>query len=650
LINGEPHLMNLKTALKVFIEHRLTVVERRSRFDLEKAQARAHILDGLRIALKNLDEIITLIRKSDDTEDARNKLMKRFKLSEIQSQAILDMPLKRLAALERKKIELEYQELEATIKDLQALLASPRRMRQVVEKELLTVKETYNDRRRTQIVSLKEGEKSSTLLTKTDLMPAETVWVGVTKEMVIGRTLGDDLPRFRGGDAPAWLLKATTHQTLYLVAKNGKASAIAIHSLPEVERFAEGQPLAKVSAFREDNHLAAVFTSEISNGDPADSFVVTCSKMGLVKKSAMSDLPGPSVELFTLAKVNDDDELNWVVKTNGKQDLLLVTKQGMGIRFSEEDVRPMGLVAAGVNGLKMASDDALVGASAISDKEEVLLLANNGTAWRMTGSEFPRQGRYGQGVAACKLAKGAYVTGLLVGSKTQGGIIHLAKLPARQIRLDAIPAAKRTRSGHELLELKGADVTLGITPIEGAMDGHRERIERTETPRREHAEQPDLFKVAESDGKKTTKAEKPAVDKPARTIKAKSSEAVKSKTAPAAKTKTSAKAEPVKVRPAASVKEKTGKAAPAKSAASAKAAPVGKAKTAKSTVKSASSRATAKPATKAGLKPAASKAKTPAGKPAVKAPKTSKSKVPALAGGEGEAPAEKTPRQRVKVK
>jgi DNA gyrase subunit A len=543
LINGEPHLMTLKQALKVFLDHRLQVIERRSRFDLEKARQRAHILEGLRIALKHLEEIIKLIRNSADTEDARLKLMKRYTLSEVQANAILDMPLKRLAALERKKIEMEYQELEALIRDLEALLASPKRMRQVVEKELIQVKESYNDRRRTQIISLREGEKAATLLTRADMVPAETVWVGITKELVVGRTIGDELPRFRGSEAPGWLIKATTNQTLYLVSKTGKTSAVAIHSLPEVEHFASGQPLGKVSAFRDGNELASVFVSEKSEEDTAKTFVVTISKMGMIKKSLMSDLPGPSGELFTLAKVNDDDELGWVVKTNGSGDLFLVTKMGMGIRFSEEDVRPMGLVAAGVNGLKLAANDLLAGAGAVSSKDELLLLANDGMGWRMAGTEFPRQGRYGQGVAACKQVKGSQINGLLIGSRTQMGIIHLEKSPARQIRLDVIPAAKRSRAGHEVVELKSGDAVVGITPMEGSLEGSRTRTEPTK------AEQPKLFGLPDLD----VKAVKPAAQKPG--------PAEKTKTAAVEKTgrvKKSRKAEQLPVKRAAPAVEKIG--------------------------------------------------------------------------------------------
>lgn len=493
LINGEPHLMTLKQALKVFLDHRLVVVERRSRHDLARARQRAHILEGLRVALKNLDEIIALIRKAEDTEDARQKLMKRYKLSEVQATAILDMPLKRLAALERKKIELEYQELMTLIKDLESLLASPRRLRQLVEKELLAVKEAYADRRRTRIVSLREGEKAAMLLTRTDLVPAETVWIGITADGIIGRTVGESLPRFRGSDAPKWLIKTTTNQTLYLATKSGRASAVAIHSLPQVEHFADGQHAAKVSSFQDGNQLAAIFTSEKSEQETAATFITTISKLGMIKKSCMSDLPGPSGEMFTLVKINDGDELGWALKTDGGRDLLLTTRQGMGIRFTEEDVRPMGLVAAGVNGIKLAAGDGLAGAGIITEKDEILLLAEDGMGWRMAAAEFPRQGRYGQGVAACKLAKDARVSGMIIGARNLSAVLHLEKSPARQIRLDVIPAARRSRAGHRVLELKGGDRVYGVTVLEGVVEGVKVK------PEPARVEQPNLFGISDTE-------------------------------------------------------------------------------------------------------------------------------------------------------
>ena len=463
LVNGEPHLLTLKHALRVYIEHRLEVIKRRSEFDLAKAQQRAHILDGLRIALKNLDEIITLIRNSPDVEQARDRLMKRFKLTEVQAQAILDMPLRRLAALERKKIELEYKDLITLIKELESLLLSPKRQREVVEAELLALKQTYADRRRTQIVSLGEGEFSHLLLTTNDLTPAQEVWVGVMEDGHIARTMSDELPRVTGRSAPRWLLKTNTHHTLYLVSDQGKSAAVSGDAIPVVERFVEGALLSKVSPFTDEDPLAEVFSLPPRDEISGDWYILTVTRYGMIKKSSINDLPGPSSQMFTLVKVNPGDFLGWLTITDGETDLLLLTKAGLAIRFSEQEVRPMGLVAAGVNGIKLADRDEVVGLEKATSENELLLLATNGTAWRVATNEFPVQGRYGQGVLACRLTKEVRLVGGMTGKRTQSGTIHFEKAASLSIRLDVIPLGKRAAAGRPAVEVKAGDSIIELT-------------------------------------------------------------------------------------------------------------------------------------------------------------------------------------------
>ncbi len=221
-----PGCLLLKQALRVYLEHRLEVVKRRSEFDLRQAKARLHILEGLRIALKYLEEIIALIRGSADSDQARIKLIKKFKLSEIQANAILEMPLKRLAALERKKIEDDYKELLLHIKELEGLLRSPRKLREVVGEELLEVKNKFSDRRRTQIVSLKKGEANHKKLTLADLTEATETWVQITSDGLISRKNSISVPKYSNKSIPTLVLKADTHQTLYLAGLDGMASAL----------------------------------------------------------------------------------------------------------------------------------------------------------------------------------------------------------------------------------------------------------------------------------------------------------------------------------------------------------------------------------------------------------------------------------------
>jgi DNA gyrase subunit A len=474
LVDGEPRLLSLKQALKVYIEHRLEVVRRRSEFDLNKARQRAHILEGLRIAIKNLDEIIALIRAAPDVETARTRLVKRFKLTDVQAQAILDMQLRRIAALERKKIEEEYKELQKTIKDLEALLKSPRRMREMVETELLQVRQSYADNRRTHILVLKEGESAASLLTSSELTPAKEVWAVILPDGTAARTSDDKLPRVSGRQAAGWLLKTDTHHTLYLTSVEGKAAAISVEALPVSDDLSGGLPIWKISPLRERDQLAAVFSVPPRVGEQ-ERYIATATRAGMVKKTAVQELPGPSSQLFTLVKVNGGDALIWAGITDGDSELFLATQTGMAIRFDESEVRPMGLVAAGVNGVKLKAGDSVSGAERLVPGDEILLLASNGRGWRSTAEEFPLQGRYGQGVIACKLPRGVKCIGVLVGKRTMTGIAHYSQAAARLLRVDAVALAKRAALGAEALPVKSTDALVSITPV---MDGMEPWIEK----------------------------------------------------------------------------------------------------------------------------------------------------------------------------
>jgi DNA gyrase subunit A len=468
LVDGEPRTLTLKQALRVYIEHRLSVIKRRAEFDLEKAKARAHILEGYLVALKNLDEVIQLIRAASDVETARVKLMKRFKLTELQANAILEMQLRRLAALERKKIETEYKEVTALIKDLQELLKSAKKMRGVVADELLKVKAAYGDRRRTQIVNLKKGAKGTKSLTATDLMPDQTVWIGVTTEGIMARTHDDKPPRPSGNDAPYLLVKAFTTDTLYLVAESGKAAAIALHTLPEIGasgHLHDGIPYFKVSPLTEEDKLAAMFSLPAKRSEfPPETCVITVSRFGMVKKSLITELPGPSAQTFVLARVNEGDRLGWVGLTDGKnKDVLLVTSGGMAIRFNEDDVRPMGLIAAGVNGIKLDDKDELVGAEILLAEGDIFLMASDGKAKRVNEKDFPSQGRYGKGVTAWSLPKKVTIAGVASGKPNHIATIHTSKGAPKSTRLDAAKTRKRAATkGEEIVEVKPGETVTSV--------------------------------------------------------------------------------------------------------------------------------------------------------------------------------------------
>jgi len=465
LVDGEPRTLTLKQALRVYIEHRLTVVKRRAEFDLAKAKARAHILEGYLIALKNLDEIVNLIRNASDVDAARQKLMKRFKLSELQATAILDMQLRRLAALERRKIETEYREVAGIIKGLITLLKSPKLMRGVVADELLNVKSLYSDRRRTQIVNLSQSKdgRPAKSLTARDL-PDQQVWIGVTDEGQVSRTVDDKQPKHSGNDAPRWLVKASTTDTVYFVAKSGRAAAVAVHIIPQAEKLTQGSMFYKVSPLTENDSLAAVFSLPSRKSSlPEETCVISATRFGMIKKSLISELPGPSSQAFVLVKVNEGDRLIAVGLTDGRKDIFLVTAQGMAIRFKEDDVRPMGLVAAGVNGMKLEDKDEVVGMEILPSEGEVFLLTNDGKAKRVDEKDFPVQGRYGKGVIAWELPEKEKLVGAVTGKPNHMATIHLGKGAPKSTRLDAVAVRKRAATkGDLVVEVKPGEEVVSV--------------------------------------------------------------------------------------------------------------------------------------------------------------------------------------------
>jgi DNA gyrase subunit A len=498
-------------------------------------------LEGLRVALKNIEEVIDLIRKAPDVEAARDRLMKRYKLSEIQSNAILDMPLRRLAALERKKIEVEYKEVQALIKELEGLLKSPKKMRDTVAAELNEVKENYGDRRRTQIVTTNGDVSKADFLTARDLAPDETTWVVVDEDGLISRTHVDQTPRLWGRTAPRWVLKSNTRDTLYLVAENGDTAAMAVHALPEAEMADQGAPLNKTTPLSDKHTLAAMFSLPPKSDRGAGWFVMTATRDGIVKKSDLEELPGPSSQPFTLAKTKEGDRIGWVDLTDGKSDIVMVTANGMAIRFKEDDIRAMGLVAAGVNGIKLKAGDEVVGAKALNKEYEVFLLASDGKAKRVRPSQFPVQGRYGQGVSVWKLDEGVRLMGMANDKPNQEVTIHLSKAAAKKTRLDAAPVRTRPSNGKEVVEVKDSDrIVMMTAPWEapGGMDkspSGAKKAAKAEEPAQmemslENGKPPAKKKTASK--KKTTAKKAPTKKKTAAKTKAKTKTKAKKKSSP----------------------------------------------------------------------------------------------------------------------
>jgi DNA gyrase subunit A len=519
LVDGEPRMLSLKQALRVYLDHRLVVIRRRGEYELEKARSRIHILEGLRVALKHLDEIIELIKKAPDADIARDRLMKRYRLSEIQAQAILDMQLRRLAALERKKIEDEYKELLAQIKQLEGLLRSPLKMRQTVAAELRQVKNDYGDRRRTQITRLGAGAKSVLpVLTATDLLPEQTVWVSATSDGLVSRTLDEKPPRISGTAAPRFLLQVNTRDTLFLVSEKGEAAGIPVQTLPEAENPQDGAPAHKVSALPEEDKLTALFTLPPKEERLEGWFVFTATQQGMLKKTSLEELPGPTGHSITLVKINEDDKLGWVRLTDGRAEILLVTADGKAIRFHEDEVRPMGLVAAGVGGIKLGARDLVIGMELIPRRGDILLLTSDGKAKRVATDQFPRQGRHGQGVIAWKLPRTSQLVGIAAGKASTRVTLMLDKLSPKAMRLDEAPLQTRTASGKTVIDLKAGYQVFGLSipwavprAIAGEKDIPEKEIEVPEEP--EELQAPEVeqlsFGVIEPISPVISKSEKP---------------------------------------------------------------------------------------------------------------------------------------------
>ena len=402
LVNGEPRVLTLKQALKVYLDHRQEVVRRRSEHDLTKAQERAHILEGLLTALDNLDEVIETIRRSRTAETAHNNLQKNFKLTEVQATAILDMPLRRLAALERRKIQDEYKEKLNLIKYLERLLSQPAMMREVIKEELLAIREKYTDVRRTQIV---DDEDSSTI-TAADLLPDEKCWVLVGEKGTVARTSSPELIKIplKPSESPLALLEANTQDVLYLFAADGRAVSLPIHQLPQAREMGEGTHYADLAGLTRRDHLASVVVRPLD----ATGYLFMTTLAGVVKRVELDDLPGITSEPFVVMNVANDDSLGWAKLTTGEDQIMLATAAGQAIRFKEAEVRPMGLLAAGVMGIKLADEaDGLIGMDVAQPEGYLWSITDNGLAKATPMDAYPTQGRYGQGVINIRLPKDA---------------------------------------------------------------------------------------------------------------------------------------------------------------------------------------------------------------------------------------------------
>jgi DNA gyrase subunit A len=461
LVDGEPRLLPLKRSLQLFIEHRQEIITRRSKYELEHAKQRAHILEGLRIALANLDEIINIIRKSRSAETAKKNLRQQLKLSNEQAVAILDMPLRRLAALERKKIETEYNELLKQINYLQGLLKSAKKILGLIKKELTELKVNYGAPRRTLIVD-RTADKDK-VVTARDLVPAETVVVSVTKS---GRICcwpvekGLDPARGRQKDPLNVTVQANTRDTLYLFAADGQALIIPMHQVPKGVAPGDGPSLTEFSLGSVREIVAGI---TLPNEEKGQGFLCLVSRQGRVKRISMNDVNDIRGSEALVMGIENKDTLLTAFVTPGDGEVMLASSRGQAIRFSEEEVRAMGLPAAGVWGMKLAN----VGAGPIKARGELILVTKNGWGKRTDLKQFPKQGRHGQGVIALPISKetGRVAAAHVVNLGNRVMLISQRK-NSKTVYARALSKMSRTHKGKPVMSIRGTDGIASLVVLE----------------------------------------------------------------------------------------------------------------------------------------------------------------------------------------
>src|SRR5699024_9354795 len=484
LVDGTPRVLQLKEILHYYLQHQIEIIRRRTQFDLNRAEARAHILEGLRIALDHLDEVIALIRNSKTAELARTGLIERFKLSEKQAQAILDMRLQRLTGLEREKIEEEYAELLKTIEELKAILASEEKVLEIIREELIEVKEKYDDDRRTEItigaVDFFEDE---------DLIPEENIIITLTHRGYIKRLSASTYrTQHRGGrgiqgmdthddDFVEHLLSTSTHDTLLFFTNKGKVYRLKGYEIPEFGRTAKGLPIINILQIDQDEEVNTVISVRDENED--SSFLFFTTKQGLSKRVKLSQFANIRRSGLIAVRLRDNDELMSVRLTDGSKDIGNATKHGYFIRFDEEVVRPMGRNAAGVIGIRLRGDDEVVSMEVIEEDSYILHVTNRGIGKRTEVTEYRRTNRGGLGYFVCRLTED---TGHVVSVKIVTGEEDLMLITVEgvliRIPVDGIPITGRNTQGVRLIRIRGEEEVATVAKIvEEELDDEEEALE-----------------------------------------------------------------------------------------------------------------------------------------------------------------------------
>jgi DNA gyrase subunit A len=475
LVDGkQPRVLTLKRTMQLFIEHRQDVIRRRSIFELEKARQRAHILEGLRIALDHIDEVIATIRNSRTTESARGNLMKLYSLSEAQANAILDIRLARLAQMERKKIDDEYKEIQKQIKALETLLADEKKVLALIKEDMAQLKEKYNDERRTVI---REGDGE---LSDEDLIPEVNVLLTLTSKGYVKR-LPDDTYRtqHRGGrgvsgltmreeDDVQHIVSCNTMDNLLFFTNQGRCYALKAHEVPDASRTAKGTAIVNLLSLQPDE----VVTMPMAVKDFAGArYLVLATRKGKIKRTPLSQFAAVRSNGLIALGIEDGDELAWVRMSRGDQDVIIVTAQGKSIRFSEDDARPMGRPAAGVTAIRLAAGDVVVGMDIVEPGHDLVFVSANGFGKRTPIDDYPRQGRGGSGVIAMKVTD---KTGLLVGARMATGEDNLMMITSKgiviRIQGEQISRIGRATQGVTLMKVGRGDRLVSMALVDSTQN------------------------------------------------------------------------------------------------------------------------------------------------------------------------------------
>lgn len=478
LVDGiEPQVLNLKSILEYYIKHRQEVITRRTQHDLTKAKDRAHILEGLQKALDHIDAIINTIKKSQTTEDAHAALMKKFKLSDKQATAILQMQLRTLAGLERKKIDDELKEKRKLIKELEELLASEKKKREVIKTELLEVKDKYGDERRTTLVKQPIGQ-----FKVEDLIPEAQAMVIITRSGYVKRVPPDTYKsQGRGGkgvigittkeeDVVEWLSTSNTHDDILFFTNKGRVFQTKVYELPEGSRTSRGQALVNFLELPNDESVQSVLT--ISKKSTA-KYLVLCTKAGLIKKTPIEEFAKVRRSGLIAIKLKAGDELRWVKSSTGTDDIILSTALGQAIRFDEKDVRPMGRTAAGVRGMRIKKGDWIMSMDLISQKDnldnlQIFVVTENGMGKKTDLKEYKRQGRGGSGIKTVKIsAKTGNIVSLHVINKSEERDVLVITKSGQTLRtpVGKISTLGRATQGVRIMTLDTDDKVATTTII-----------------------------------------------------------------------------------------------------------------------------------------------------------------------------------------